>query len=71
MSNADKQYAMTLLARRMYRQLCDFKGIDPWKYPYVDSGSIDYANLSIEYLGYTEDSINKLEDYLMEAGDLK
>jgi hypothetical protein len=55
----------------MYRQLCDFKGIDPWKYPYVDSGSIDYANLSIEYLGYTDDSINKLEDYLMEAGDLK
>jgi len=70
MTNADKQYVMTLLARRMYRQLCDFKNVEPWKYPYVDSGSIDYATLAVEYLGFSEDSIVKLEDYLMEVGDL-
>ena len=70
MSNADRQYVMTLLARRMYRQLCDFKGVEPWKYPYVDSGSIDYATLAVEYLGFSEDSIVKLEDYLTEVGDL-
>ena len=70
MSNANRQYVVTLLARRMYLNLCEHKNVKPWDYPYIDRASIDYANLAVDFLGYTDGAIDKLEDYLVEAGDL-
>lgn len=64
-----KEYAKQLLARAMYHKWCEFKNFPPKRFPYVSDGSIDYADTAIEMLGYDDESITIMEEFLAERGD--
>lgn len=62
-------YTTQLLARVMYHKWCDYKNVTPRPYPYADAGSQDYAATAVEMLGYDDDGVAYLRDYLTERGD--
>jgi hypothetical protein len=51
-----------MLARVLYERFCDYKQFTPRKQPYVDPAMLDYASLAVEYLGYDDDAIVRLEE---------
>ena len=65
----NRTYVKMLLARAMYHKRCEFKKVDPFKFPYTDPGSLDYAAIAIDLLGYDDDGITELELYLRDKGD--
>ena len=68
-SKQQDAYVAQLLGRVMHHSWCDHKNSTPRKYPYVDAGSQDYANIAVRMLGYDEDAISELEAELRRLGD--
>ena len=62
-------YARQLVGRVIYHRLADWKRFDPIPFPYQDKQCIDYANAVLDAIGYDDDMILSLEDYLVEKGD--
>jgi hypothetical protein len=70
-SKKTETYVVQMLARAMYHKWCDHKNLTPRPYPYTDAGSNDYAITAVDLLGYDDDSIKNLEDFLVERGDIE
>lgn len=69
MPHIEENYARGLVSRVIYHSLANWKGFTPHEYPYQDKQCIDYANAVVDAIGYDEDMILSLEDYLRERGD--
>ena len=62
-NKAEDAYVTGLLARAMYLRWCEDKGFDPRPGNYADAGSIDYAKVAVDILGYDQNAI----DYLLKV----
>ena len=60
---AEDAYVTGLLARAMYLRWCEHKGFDPKPGMYADAGSMDYARVAVDILGYDQNAI----DHLLEV----
>lgn len=72
MSNLEKltdTYARQLVGRVIYHRLADWKRFDPIPFPYQDKQCIDYANAIIDAMGYDDEAISSMEEYLVDRGD--
>ena len=69
MPHIEENYVRGLVGRVIYHRLADWKGFKPNDYPYQDKQCIDYANAVVDAIGYDDDMILSLEDYLREKGD--
>lgn len=65
----EEKYVRGLVGRVIYHKLADWKGFRPNDYPYQDKQCIDYANAVVDAIGYDDDIILSLEDYLKDKGD--
>ena len=65
----EETYARQLVGRVIYHRLADWKGFDPIPFPYQDKQCIDYANAILDAIGYDDDMILSLEEYLSRKGD--
>ncbi len=57
---AEDAYVTGLLARAMYLRWCEHKGFDPRAGMYADAGSMDYARVAVDILGYDQNAIDHL-----------
>lgn len=57
---AEDAYVTGLLARAMYLRWCEHKGFDPRPGMYADAGSMDYATVAVDILGYDDQAIARL-----------
>lgn len=51
-----------MLARAMYLRWCAFKQVKPKSGMYADAGSLDYAAVAIDMLGYDDEAIDRLKE---------
>lgn len=51
-----------MLARAMYLSWCKYKKVTPKPGLYADSGSLDYASVAIDMLGYDDEAIDRLKE---------
>lgn len=57
---AEDAYVTGLLARAMYLRWCEHKGFNPKPGMYADAGSMDYARVAVDILGYDQNAIDHL-----------
>lgn len=69
MQHIEENYVRSLIGRVIYHRLAEWKGFRPNNYPYQDKQCADYANVVVDAIGYDDDMILSLEDYLKEKGD--
>ena len=62
-------YARQLVGRVIYHRLADWKRFEPIPYPYQDKQCIDYAGAVVDAIGYDDDMILSMEEYLADRGD--
>lgn len=60
---AEDAYVTGLVARAMYLRWCEHKGFNPKPGMYADAGSMDYARVAVDILGYDQNAI----DHLLEV----
>lgn len=65
----EETYARQLVGRVIYHRLADWKRFDPIPFPYQDKQCIDYANAIMDAIGYDDEMILSLEEYLSGKGD--
>ena len=58
----DEKLVEWALARRLYSQLCEYKGWTPNPAPYVDKGSKSIAATALDFLGYDDDLVTRLRE---------
>ena len=51
-----------MLARAMYLSWCKYKKVEPRAGMYADAGSLDYASVAIDMLGYDDEAIDRLKE---------
>lgn len=66
----EETYVRGLVGRVIYHRLSEWKGFTPIDYPYQDKQCIDYANAVVDAIGYDDDMIASLEEYLEDKGDV-
>lgn len=66
----ENTYVRGLVGRVIYHRLADWKGFQPNNYPYQDKQCIDYANVVVDVIGYDDEMIESLEEYLRDRGDV-
>lgn len=66
---ATETYTRQLVGRVLYHRLAEWKRFDVIAFPYQDKQCIDYANAIVDAIGYDDDMILSLEEYLEEKGD--
>lgn len=54
------QKAVSLLARMLYHYYCKEKGFTPYAPPWVPRWAIDYAELAVQYYGYTDEAVDEI-----------
>ena len=69
MQHIEENYVRSLVGRVIYHRLAEWKGFRPNDYPYQDKQCADYANVLVDAVGYDDDMIISLEDYLRDKGD--
>ena len=68
----DETYITNLMARRMYIEWCNYKQVEPRPWPYSGDNFRAYANLTLNYTGWDDETIPKLErDCLGADGGVK
>jgi len=51
--NEDTMVKYTL-ARKLYLSLCEHKGFEPHEEPYIDPGTMRYAAIAVDMLGFDD-----------------
>jgi hypothetical protein len=59
-NDAEDAYVTSLVARAMYLRWCEHKGFNPKPGMYADAGSMDYARVAVDILGYDQNAIDHL-----------
>ena len=59
-TESEEDTVVRLLARVLYLQYCRVKGFAPNRNPYVPAWAIDYARVSVDQLGWDEESVARL-----------
>ncbi len=70
MSKQQDAYVKLLLGRVMHYAFCEHKrSTVNRKFPYIDGGSIEYADIAVRLLGYDDDAVDELKAELRRLGD--
>ena len=70
MSNNDEHNLVRLMiARRFYEDFSEYKGWEPWEFPYVSKGALLQADLAVDYLGFDDELVEELRKEKDEIED--
>jgi hypothetical protein len=58
----EEMMVQQMLARAMYLRWCSYKKVDPRPGMYADAGSLDYAGVAIDLLGYDDEALDRLKE---------
>jgi hypothetical protein len=50
------------LARKLYLSLCEHKGFDAFEEPYIDPGTMRYAAIAVDMLGFDDQVLETIRE---------
>ena len=50
------------LARKLYLSLCEHKGFDAFEEPYIDPGTMRYAAIAVDMLGFDDQVLGTIRE---------
>ncbi|NDB65104.1 MAG: hypothetical protein EB168_05475 [Euryarchaeota archaeon] len=65
----ERNLVRLMMARRFYEDYSEYKGWEPWEFPYVSKGALLQADLAVDYLGFDDELVEELRKEKDEIED--
>ncbi len=67
--NDETNLVRLMMARKFYEDYSEYKGWEPWSFPYVTKGALLQADLAVKFLGFDEELVDELREERKERMD--
>jgi hypothetical protein len=58
--NDETNLVRLMMARKFYEDYSEYKGWEPWAFPYVTKGALLQADLAVKFLGFDDELVDEL-----------